>query len=302
MSHSDPLQSAIDLPSPDLPQLTTRRVDSHKGDFGHALIIGGSRGMSGAVALAGLACLRTGAGLVSLLTAESCAATVAGFSPCMMVLPAKEDSDGRLSLSAFETIESMLPRVRCLAIGPGLGQSRDLQQLVLRLLRHRQCPIVIDADGLNNLAQSGGWPLRAGRGIVLTPHPGEWARLLGRSVEHREQQCHSAMEMAAQCELTIVLKGHRTLITDGHTEVRNASGTPAMATGGSGDVLTGVITGLICQGLNPRDAAHLGVYVHGLAGELAQAALGSHVVLPTDLIAQLGRAFQTAIAPNARLA
>lgn len=283
-----------DLPTPALPRLPTRVADSHKGDYGHALLIGGSRGMSGAIALTGMASLRTGAGLVSVVAPASSAATVAGYSPCMMVLPAAEDASGRLSLAAYDQMETLLVKARCIAIGPGLGQSRELQQLICRLLRKSTCPVVLDADGLNNLAQSGRWPLHGDQRLVLTPHPGEWARLQGGLANERQQQCQRAVEYAVRHHFTVVLKGHRTFITDGQTAVVNTSGTPAMAVGGSGDVLTGVIAGLICQGLTPRDASHLGVYAHGLAGELAQSALGSHVVLPTDLIDFLGRALSAA--------
>jgi NAD(P)H-hydrate epimerase len=207
-----------------------------------------------------------------------------------MTIPLADDNQGRISFNAVEQLEPWFAKATCIAIGPGMGRSRELQLLMGKLLRLLACPLVIDADGLNNLAESGAWPIRTKHSLVLTPHPGEWARLSGVAAADRMAQCHSAIDTANKFEtVTIVLKGHRTLVTDGWSAVLNATGTPAMSVAGSGDVLTGIITGLICQGLAPRDAAHLGVHVHGQAAEAAQHANGTHVVLPTELIEFVGR-------------
>lgn len=285
------MDTCFDLPCPSLPKLATRLVESNKGDYGHGLFIGGSRGMSGAIAMAGLSALRTGAGWVSVAVPNRCLETVAAFSPCLMTIPLADDAQGRITVLALEQLEPWFSKATCIAIGPGMRQSRELQLLVSKLLRKATCPLVIDADGLNNLAESGAWPVRTKQPLVLTPHPGEWSRLCGIAATDRDAQCHAAVNVASRsAQLTIVLKGYRTFITDGHSAVLNTTGTPAMAVAGSGDVLTGIITGLICQGLAPRDAAHLAVHVHGQAAEAAQRSLGTHVVLPTELIEFVGSA------------
>jgi ADP-dependent NAD(P)H-hydrate dehydratase len=246
--------------------------------------------MSGAIAMAGLSALRTGAGWVSLAVPDRCLETVAATSPCLMTIPLADDAQGRISVKAVEQLEPWFAKATCIAFGPGMGRSRELQWLVSKLLRLSTCPLVIDADGLNNLAESGAWPIRTKQSVVLTPHPGEWSRLSGVAAADRIAQCRSAIDTANKFDaVTIVLKGHRTLVTDGRSAVLNATGTPAMSVAGSGDVLTGIITGLICQGLAPRDAAHLAVHVHGQAAQAAQLAHGTHVVLPMELIEFVGK-------------
>jgi ADP-dependent NAD(P)H-hydrate dehydratase len=284
------METCFDLPCPPLPKLSARPMESHKGDFGHALLVGGSRGMSGAIALAGLSALRTGAGWVSLAIPDLCLETVANVSPCLMTIPLADDSLGRISANGIEQLEPWFAKATCIAVGPGMGRSRELQLLVSKLLRRAACPLVIDADGLNNLAESGAWPIRTKQPVVLTPHPGEWMRLCGVAAADRLAQCQSAIDTANKFEaVTIVLKGHYTLVTDGRSAVLNTTGTPAMSVAGSGDVLTGIITGLICQGLAPRDSAQLAVHIHGQAAEAAQRANGTHVVLPTELIESVGK-------------
>lgn len=282
----------LNLPCPALPRLPPRQNDGHKGTYGNALLIGGSRGMAGAIALAGHAAARTGAGLVRIAVPDCCLETVAGFSPCAMTVPLPHDDRGRISDSS-SSLNRMIEKATCIAIGPGLGRSVQLQQFVSMIIASTTCPIVVDADGINNLSD-GKLEWAASDRLVFTPHPGEWSRLSGVAANSRLEQVTSAVDLAKQSGYVVVLKGHRTLITDGKSAVFNNSGTPAMATGGSGDVLTGVITALICQGLSPRDAAHLGVFAHGLAGEFAQRAQQSHVVLPTELIGFLPTAFRYA--------
>jgi NAD(P)H-hydrate epimerase len=174
-----------------------------------------------------------------------------------------------------------------------MGQTEYLRRLIVQFWSEATLPLVLDADGLNNLAATAGWtqlPSPAPR--VLTPHPGEMQRLSGVAMQDREKQKQAAIELARQAKVTIVLKGHRTWVTDGWKHFENTTGNPAMASGGSGDVLTGVITALIGQGLDPFSAAVLGVYLHGAAGDIAQAELGGESILATDLIAALPQAFR----------
>ena len=176
-----------------------------------------------------------------------------------------------MNSAAAKVLGDWLPKANCIAIGPGLGVSDELKAFLVELIPRITCPLVVDADALNNLASISDWTqLLESRSWVMTPHPGEWSRLSGVSAEHRDAQEQSAIEFAGRHGGVVVLKGHHTLITDGKLSVHDLTGTPAMATGGSGDVLTGVICGLICQGMSPRDAAHLGVCAHGYAGVLLE--------------------------------
>ncbi len=278
----------------ELPKLPPRHADAHKGDFGRALLIGGSRGMAGAIALAGMAALRSGAGLVKLAVPECIADLVAGFEPSFMTVPLACDKAGRLKPRALKQLAQPLAAATCVACGPGLGQSKQLPQVVRSLFESLPQPLVIDADGLNALAAcEDGLPAAAGPRI-LTPHPGEFARLTKMVTNERparEEQVEAARQLAAEHGLVIVLKGHRTLITDGNRTAVNETGNPGLATGGTGDVLTGVITALVCQGLSPFDAATLGAHVHGLAGDLAAAELGQVSLIASDLLRYLPQAF-----------
>jgi ADP-dependent NAD(P)H-hydrate dehydratase len=274
------------LPWPIMPRLAPRESHSHKGTFGHALLIGGSLGMAGSISLAARGALRMGAGLVTQAIPGNCLQTAAVLNPSAMSLPLPEDEEGRIAVAALDTLNAWRTKATAIGCGPGLGRSADLQRIVLGLFRSAPQAVVFDADALNNLADSEAWEdfTRHPGERVLTPHPGEWSRLCGVSASDTEAQRAAAVAVARRCKLVIVLKGHQTFVTDGETAYLNTSGTPAMATGGSGDVLTGMITALICQGLNAQESAQLGVYLHGLAGEFAQRQLGSHVVLPQELI------------------
>jgi NAD(P)H-hydrate epimerase len=277
----------------DLPQLPPRRDDAHKGDFGRALLIGGSRGMAGAIALAGMSCLRSGAGLVKLAVPESIADLVAGFEPSYMTLPLPCDKAGRIKPRAIKQLAEPLAAATCVACGPGLGQSKKLLQLVRSLYETVTQPLVIDADGLNALAASEEGLASAAGPRILTPHPGEFARLAkssGDAAKSRDEQVAAARDLAAEHGVVIVLKGHRTVITDGDRLATNETGNPGMATGGTGDVLTGVITALVCQGLASFEAAVLGAHIHGLAGDLAAAELGQVSLIASDLLRYLPKA------------
>lgn len=280
-----------------LPRLPERAADAHKGYFGFALIVGGSRGMAGAVAMAGMAALRGGAGLVRLAVPETSLDLVAAFEPSYMTLPLPADRAGRIAPEAIDTIGEWVDRATVVALGPGLGRSEGLDELVGRLYRELPKPMVIDADGLNALATQPEVLARRGGPRVLTPHPGEFARLIAKRLSG-EQAETAAAELAARCGIVLVLKGHRTLTTDGRRRASNTTGNPGMATGGSGDVLTGLITALACQGLEPFEAARLGVHLHGLSGDIAAAELGQVSMIASDLIDFLPDAFEEFNTPD----
>ncbi len=258
---------------PSLTRLAPREPDSHKGTFGTVLVVGGSRGMTGAPALAGMAALRGGAGLVRVGVPEVCLDTVAGYEPCYTTVPLPNDPAGRLSLAAADAIVEQTEAASVVALGPGLGRSEELRRLVARLYREVRRPMVLDADGLNALEGQEEVRARPGGPRLLTPHPGEFARLIGRTLP-ADGRATAVAELAAQCNAVVVLKGHGTLVTDGTRQTINPTGNPGMATGGTGDVLTGLIAALWCQGLEGYDAARLSAYLHGLAGDLAAEELG----------------------------
>jgi NAD(P)H-hydrate epimerase len=276
-----------------LPQLLPRPADSHKGDFGHALLIGGSRGMAGAIALAGRATLRSGAGLVTLAVPQCVQELVAAFEPSYMTRRVS-DENGRIAGPAVAELLEVAKNATVVAIGPGLGRDAAITQLVAHLYSDVDKPMVIDADGLFALAESSGILLKPGGMRVLTPHPGEFARFT-KERPTDDRRVGAAADLANRDpthQTIVVLKGHQTVVTDGHQFSLNRTGNPGMATGGSGDVLTGVITALLCQGLAPFDAVRLGVHVHGLAGDLAAHHFGQVSMTASDLIDYLPMAFQ----------
>lgn len=274
-----------------LPLLAPRRVDSHKGTYGRALLLGGSVGFAGAIGLAGMAALRSGAGLVRLAVPEPIVPIVAGYEPSYMTFPLPADSDGRLAV-ALHVVQKLAAEANCLAIGPGLSRSMHLDDLVMRIFLHLPTPAVFDADAINALVKNPGQLAAHIAPRILTPHPGEFARLSGVPATDPQGQARAAEQFARRANLVIVLKGHHTFVADPLESWTNVTGNPGMATGGSGDVLTGVITALVCQGLAPRDAARLGVYVHGLAGDLAAHDLSETALIASDLVRYLPAAFR----------
>jgi NAD(P)H-hydrate epimerase len=303
-----------DITQTPLPMLPPRRADSHKGDFGRALVVGGSFGMSGAVSLAGRAALRSGAGLVTLAVPFVVQNVVAGFEPSYMT-HGLADENGQIARAATGDVIVKASEATTVAIGPGLGRSDVLTEFVGAVYQAVQRPMVVDADALFALAQRPAVLSAPGGPRVLTPHPGEFQRLTGTPYKE-SQRIEAAAELARgeddlhwtfrhktsgntesnalsseRPEMVVVLKGHGTIITDGSRVSINQTGNPGMATGGSGDVLTGIITALICQGMSPFDAARLGAHVHGLAGDLASAELGQVALIASDLAAYLPRAF-----------
>ncbi len=283
-----------DVTDSPLPCLPPRVPESHKGDYGRVLLVGGSRGMAGAMGLAGMAALRSGAGLVTLLVPRSIQATVAGFEPSAMTLAAGSDPD-RLGGNDAGAIRTAAEQATVIALGPGLGRAPETVRLVHTLNHHIDGPLVIDADGLNGLAEQSAQRQKPAGPRVLTPHPGEFFRLTGEPVvADKAGRAEQAARLCLQHGqgTVVVLKGHQTVICEGQKYAVNATGNPGMATGGTGDCLTGMIAALIGQGLSPWDAARLGVHLHGLAGDLAAAALGQVSMIASDLIRYLPEVFR----------
>ncbi|MBI4355294.1 MAG: NAD(P)H-hydrate dehydratase [Candidatus Omnitrophica bacterium] len=271
---------------PGLPRLRRRARRSHKGEFGHVLVLAGAVRYTGAAYLCSQACLRTGSGLVTLGTPRSCYPILARKLTEVMTMPLAETSAHSLAMAAHARIAELLRHVNVVALGPGLSRNGQTGRLVRRLVKTVKLPMVIDADGLNHLAGQGSVVRQARGGRVLTPHPGEMARLCGvsRSVVERHR-AKVAQRLARAWRCVIVLKGHRTVVCDaaGHSYT-NTTGNPGLATGGTGDVLTGMIASLIGQGWPPFEAACTGVYLHGLSGDAAARARGEAGLIATDLL------------------
>ncbi len=282
-----------------LPALPARPVDAHKGTFGRVLIIAGSRGMSGAAALAGQSALRGGSGLVFLAVPAGILPTVAAYEPSYLTIPLPEDADGRIAAEAQELLKDAVEKADAIALGPGLGRSEGLGSLVRWLYTSVPNFLVLDADALNLLAQTPGilsdQPQSEIGNVprVLTPHPGEFARLIDRPISEIEENREAlAVEFAEKHGVVLVLKGRNTIITDGERLAKNTSGNSGLATGGTGDVLTGLIASLLGQGLSAFDAAHLAVYTHGLAAELAAHELSEAGLIASDLPFYIARAWR----------
>ena len=277
----------------EIPKLSARKTDSHKGDFGKVCIVAGSIGYSGAAAIAGRSALRAGAGLVRVATPKSVLPIVAAIEPSYTTIPLAEDADGLMSAGAVDTVLAQIPLNDVMAFGPGVGIGAGPRAVLNGLLGSDGLRLVIDADGLNCLAKDAGWVERKKASVILTPHPGEMERLWV-SLLREEMPADRAEQAAAMAKRTgccVVLKGAGTVVTDGEKIYTNTTGNPGMATAGSGDVLTGVIAGLAGQELSNFDTAVLGVYVHGLAGDIAAEKAGQVSMIATDIIDSLGRAF-----------
>jgi NAD(P)H-hydrate epimerase len=269
-----------------LPALPVRPVDGHKGTFGRVLIIAGSRGMSGAACLAGQ-------------LPEGILPIVAGYEPSYLTIPLPEDSEGRIKGGYEDVLQKHADSADVIALGPGLGQSEELAGLVAWLFTSVPKYLVLDADALNLLAkhpdvlarkpqtETGSVPR------ILTPHPGEFSRLTGKPMDEIAKDRETlAVEFAERNEVVLVLKGRHTLITDGQKLAKNTSGNSGLATGGTGDVLTGLIAALLGQGLSAFDAAHLGAYMHGVAADLAAHDLSEAGMISSDLPFYVARAWK----------
>lgn len=278
---------------------------SYKGDYGHVLIVAGSKGKTGAALMAAKACMRAGAGLVTIGVPES---LMDGFQSRVteeMTLPLNDRGDGTLSSKAADTILRFLSeRADILCIGPGIGVSEDTRKLMAEIIMHSKAPVVIDADGINSLCgtrvkgQGAKDVLKKSQSpVILTPHPGEMTRLLGQKSEVGSQiekdRINIARSFSKETGTYLVLKGAPTVVAEPEGRVFiNSTGNPGMATAGTGDVLTGMISSFLAQGLNPLNAGILGVYMHGLAGDIAAEEKGFHSLIASDLIYALPAAFK----------
>jgi hydroxyethylthiazole kinase-like uncharacterized protein yjeF len=274
-----------------------RSADSNKGRFGHVLVIGGARGKSGAPSMSSVAALRTGAGLVTAAVAQSILSNVAAATPELMTMPLLEGDKGEISSRNLEPalLDPVLKKKSVIAIGPGLGQEEQAVKFFLGLLEKTKVPMVIDADALNALAAHPGALNGRGRLLVLTPHPGEMARLVGKTIPEVEADREGiAREFATTYAVTLVLKGWRTIIAhpDGKIAL-STTGNPGMAKGGSGDILTGIVAAMIAQYPNqPAEAVEAAVYLHGLAADFAVSHQDQHTLLAMDTVSHLYEAFR----------
>lgn len=276
---------------------------SHKGDYGHVLVIAGSKGKTGAALMAAKASLRSGSGLVTLAVPESLMDVFQGRVTEEMTLPLPDGGSGMISSKAIDVILNFAAqKIDVIAIGPGIGVSNDTEKVVTELIRKSTIPLVIDADGINSMALSierralSEILRKAKSPIILTPHPGEMARLLKQSAVSSRQSAkdriNTAISFSKETGTYVVLKGVPTIVAEpeGRAFI-NTTGNPGMATAGSGDVLTGVIASLLGQGLNPAGASLLGVYLHGMAGDMAAKGKGEHALIATDIIDSLPDSF-----------
>jgi len=276
------------------PLIGSRPVESNKGNYGHVLVVGGSGGKAGAAAMAGMSALRAGAGLATVATPKSVLSTVAGFHPELMTEPLPETEAGTIAANAGERLDALAKGKSVLAIGPGISRFPATSGLVRTLVSKSEIPVVLDADGLNAFEGRTDELNGKGRLLVITPHPGEMARLAGCSTaDVQKDRLGVARHFAQEHELIVVLKGHRTLVVQPDGEAwANTTGNPGMSTGGTGDILTGMVAAMIAQ--NPNDtllAILAAVHLHGLAGDVMRESVGEHSMVATDLLRGLPEAF-----------
>lgn len=274
-----------------------RPADSNKGLYGHVLVVGGSVGKAGSVAMAGMAALRAGSGLSTVATAKSALSTVAGFYPELMTEPLAETDAGTIATSAGLQLEELFKSMTVAAIGPGISRDPHTATLVRSLVAHQKIPMVVDADGLNAFEGHTKELNGSGRTLVITPHPGEMARLAGCSTTNvQKDRLGVARNFASEHQLIVVLKGNRTLVVqpDGEAWV-NTTGNPGMSTGGTGDILTGMVAAMIAQNRNHvLTAVCAAVHLHGLAGDVMRDIVGEHSLVATELLRGLPDAFNRA--------
>lgn len=262
-----------------------RDQNTHKGDYGRILILAGSEGFTGAPSLAAKGALRTGAGLIFTGVPRTVYPIVAAKLDAPMVFPLP-DEDGRLSADALDMILEKLETADACLLGPGMGRSTGVEALVLALIRRCRCPLVLDADGINAAAGHIDVLRGAACPVILTPHEGEFRRLTQAPETDR---IIGAMAIARETGAVVLRKGHETVITDGHKTYVNRTGNAGMATGGSGDVLAGILAALLGQGVPPLEAAAAAAWLHGRAGDLAAERLGQYAMGPLDLLEALPR-------------
>lgn len=266
--------------------IAKRNDNSHKGTYGRVAIIAGSRGMTGAPFLSSQGALRTGSGLVYTIIPESLETVMSIKLTEAIIRPIKDKDTGHFLKDSIEPIIKEVKEMDCIALGPGIGVDKDRIQLVSEIIRDIKVPMVVDADGINCIAENIEI-LNQGKGpIIITPHPGEMARLLNKDIQQIEKnRQYYSQYISEKYNIIVVLKGNKTIVTspEGQTYI-NKTGNPGMATAGSGDVLTGIIASLLGQRLDPFDAAKLGVYLHGLAGDITRDRLGEYGMIANDII------------------
>lgn len=277
------------LPAPDAVVLPDRPREAHKGTFGTVVVLAGSLGFTGAAYLASTAAARAGAGLVRLLVADTIYPILAAKCTEVMATPIQEVAPGAVGHAAYDSVLRQLSAAEAGVIGPGLGRDRSTWRLVIDLVHHVTCPLVIDADALNALADAPRSKSKLGKNRILTPHPGEMARLTGKTIEAiGADRAGAARKAAKEWGAVVVLKGARTVVAhpDGRVS-EDPHEVPALATGGTGDVLSGIIGGLIAQGSDPYAAAVTGVYIHAAAGRKLAQKLGDSGLLASDLLIEI---------------
>jgi NAD(P)H-hydrate epimerase len=277
------------------PLIGPRTANSNKGLYGHVLVVGGSLGKAGAAAMAGMSALRAGAGLATIATAKSVLPTVAGFYPELMTEALPETASGTIATEAGLRIDELLKITTVLAIGPGISRDPHTTTLVRSLIANHKLPTVVDADGLNAFQNHTQEMNGKGRTLVITPHPGEMARLAGCSTaDVQKDRLGVARQFAREHDVIVVLKGNRTLVVRANGEAWvNTTGNPGMSTGGTGDILTGMVAAMIAQ--HPKDpmlAVCAAVHLHGLAGDVIRDIVGEHSLVATDLLRGLPDAFE----------
>jgi NAD(P)H-hydrate epimerase len=269
--------------------LPKRRPDTHKGTYGHLVVIAGSRGKGGAAALSSLSALRAGAGLVTLALPECLNVSFEAAIPEVMTLPLPDTDEGTINESAFDMLIEFLEGKSAVLIGPGITTNHSTSSLIKNLIKKLSCPMLIDADGLNIVADE--IKLLKGKKspVIVTPHPGEMAKLLNTtSKKVQGDRIGAGRRLATKYGIYVILKGARTIIAtpDGDVYI-NPTGNPGMATAGTGDVLSGIIAGFLCQGLSAKDSSILGVYLHGMAGDISASNLSQTALIASDLIRAL---------------
>ncbi|MFC1570354.1 NAD(P)H-hydrate dehydratase [Candidatus Omnitrophota bacterium] len=277
-------------------KISTRKEDSHKGDYGRIFIVAGSPGMTGAATLASLGALRTGSGLVTCGVPKSLNSIMEIKLTEVMTLPLAETKDGLLGLKAKKSVLDFAAKCNAVAIGPGLGSGEETRKLVKDLLKKIECPVVLDADGLNALEGKTALIKKRKQVTVITPHPGEMSRLIKKDVAFiQKQRVEVAKKAAKDLGVIVCLKGHRTVVANPEGQVYvNDTGNSGMATGGTGDVLTGMIASFVGQGVEAYSAAVSAVYLHGLAGDVAAERKGAFSMIASDLLDTLPEAFDKA--------
>ncbi|MDK1030829.1 MAG: NAD(P)H-hydrate dehydratase [Planctomycetia bacterium] len=277
-----------------LPTLPIRTADAHKGDVGRLLVVAGSLGMAGAASLVGNAALRSGAGLVKIAVPRCAQPTVAALAPCCTTVPLPDTEGGTVAKRAAGEVIELARGHDCIAIGPGLGTGEDVAFFVRAVMESIEIPALVDADGLTVLARAlggiDGFAAFAGR-LVITPHPGEAARILSTTTAEVQELRQDVAGKLASPGIVAVLKGAGTIVCDGEKLYLNETGNPGMATGGAGDVLTGVISALVGQRLSLFDAAQLGVHIHGRAGDIAAKSIGQLGMTAMDILHCIPQAF-----------